>query len=230
MSYGQNPYGQNPYGQQPYGQQPPQHQPSAQPPTGQPPAGQTWGRPPQPGAGQPGGWNQPQQGWGQPQGQPWGAPGQPGQFGAPPAQPVPATPVPEPEPRKAVFRERDLPVVTTETIPGRVITEVVGEVIGVVTRARDMRPTADLSAVLTGTRQDAVDALVTMATEAGADGVVGLRFDGGKVNDGTSEVAAYGTAVKLETVPEEPNPFTTGVQPLEGSDPTPADVEPEPIP
>lgn len=109
--------------------------------------------------------------------------------------------MPEPEPRRAVFRERDLPVATTDTIPGRVITEVLGEVIGVVTRARDMRASADLSALLTITRQDAVDALVTMATEAGADAVVGLRFDGGKVNDGTSEVAAYGTAVKLEPIP-----------------------------
>ncbi len=188
--------------------------------------------PPQPGAqGQP--HPAPGQPWQQP-GPHWGAPGQgpgpqgpgpqaAGQWGAAPDQPVPATPVPEPEPRRAVFRHRDLPVTTTDTLPGRTIDEVVGEVIGVVTRARDMRASADLSAVLTTTRQEAVDALVAMAIEARADAVVGLRFDGGKVNDGTSEVAAYGTAVRLQPLPDEPNPFTTAANPLEGSDPLPSD-------
>lgn len=236
MSYGQNPYGQNPYGQNPYGQ--PGSQPSApwnnsqqgQPGFGGPQApqgGQPWGQPSaapapwqpgQPGQAAPGAPGQGGQPWGPPQGQPAGGqPGQRGQqWGQPPAQPVPSTPVPEPEPRKAEFRKRDLLVTTTESLPGHTISEVLGEVVGVVTRPRDMKPNPDLKVMLTETRQDAVDALVEMASAAGAQAVIGLRFDGGKINAATSEVTAYGTAVKLEgaePAAEEPeaeeNPFVS---------------------
>ena len=204
------PYGQNPYGQNPYGQ--PQSQPSAgwgQPaPWGQPQPGQ----PPQPGP-------QPGQGWNQPQGQPprpgqppyygppqgpgqWGQ-GQPGQPQRPgpqsgPPNPVHPSPVPEPEPRTAALVHRDIIVTTTAHLPGREITEIIGEVIGVVTRPRDMRAQPDLAVILTETRQAAVTAMVEMATTAGADAVVGLRFDGGRISEGASEVTAYGTAVKLD--------------------------------
>ena len=213
--YGQNPYAPGQYGQNPYGQMPP-HIPQGQvPPQGQAPYGQNPYGPP-PGAPQ------------HQQSGPWGQQPPGGQWGAPPAPPVPPSPVPEPEPRRATFRPRDLPVATTDSLPGRTITGVIGEVVGVVTRPRDMRASADLSAVLTATRQDAVDALVTMAEQAGADAVVGLRYDGAKVNDSTAEIAAYGTAVTLEPLPAEPNPFLTGASSVEGSDPTPADDLPAP--
>lgn len=105
--------------------------------------------------------------------------------------------MPEPEPRKAELRELDIPVVTVDTVPGRDIESVLGPVIGSVTRPRDMRASADLAVIVTETRQDAIAQLVTMATDAGADAVVGLRFDGGKISEGASEVTAYGTAVRL---------------------------------
>jgi hypothetical protein len=67
--------------------------------------------------------------------------------------------------------------------------------------------------MLTESRQDAVGALVAMAEAAGADAVVGLRFDCSEITQSLSEVAAYGTAVKLvggETdVPEEDTPTST---------------------
>ncbi|MGD7732183.1 heavy metal-binding domain-containing protein [Propionibacteriaceae bacterium G57] len=226
--YGNNPYGQNPYGQpqsQPSagwgpnsgaGNQPPQ-----QPGWGQP--GPQWGQPQQPQPPQqPGGWGAPQRPGQPPQqhqpGQPgWGAPqhsqsapqqpgqqypgqqypGQPQQGQVPPS-PVPPSPVPEPEPRRAVIAEREVIVATTEAIPGHEVHEILGEVIGVVTRPRDMRAQADLAVILTETRQAAVTAMVDMATRAGADAVIGLRFDGGKISDGASEVTAYGTAVKFD--------------------------------
>lgn len=240
MSFGQNPYPQQnpPYGQAPYGAPPGSQgsapwpgQPQGQPPAGAPGQWQQPGWPGQPGhpgmPPQPG--QHPAQVPGAPQSNPWGpggpgAPGVPGGPGAPgwgqqsaPAAPVPATPVPEPEPRTASFRRRDLLVSTTDTVGGQVIKAVLGEVVGVVTRPRQLRPTPDLAALLTQTRQDAIDAAVAMAVEAGADAVVGLRFDGGKINDQTSEVTAYGTAVTLvggnplgEGADE--NPFTTGGQ------------------
>jgi uncharacterized protein YbjQ (UPF0145 family) len=174
--YGQSPYGQppNPYGQQPYpspptrpGQAPYPQQPN---PYGQqPPYGQPQGYPPQ--------------------AQPY--PGQPGQW--PPQAP------PRPE-----FVQRATIVVTMDAVPGRQIEEVLGDVIGVVARTRELRP--DLRTgnpidgyvtMLTESRQEAVARLVEMAESAGANAVVGLRFDCSEITQSLSEVTAYGTAVRL---------------------------------
>jgi uncharacterized protein YbjQ (UPF0145 family) len=91
-----------------------------------------------------------------------------------------------------------------ETVPGREISEIVGDVVGVVARTRELRP--DLRGgnpvdgyvvMLTDSRQDAVARMVEMAVAAGADAVVGLRFDCSEITQSLSEVAAYGTAVRL---------------------------------
>ncbi len=104
--------------------------------------------------------------------------------------------------------QRPLPVVTMETVPGREISTVVGDVVGVVARTRELRP--DLRGgnpidgyvvMLTDSRQDAVARMVDMAVAAGADAVVGLKFDCSEITQSLSEVAAYGTAVTL--VPEQ---------------------------
>jgi uncharacterized protein YbjQ (UPF0145 family) len=178
-NYGQQPpYGQNPYGQpQPYGQQP-YGQPSG-PPRGQQPYGQQ----PPPYAQQ-----------------------QPPPYGPQPGQWTPQPPIA----RKPTLVSRPLPVVTMEQVPSREITEVIGEVIGVVARTRELRP--DLRTgnpvdgyvtMLTESRQEAVGRLVEMAQEAGADAVVGLRFDCSEITQSLSEVAAYGTAVRLVPVAGE---------------------------
>jgi hypothetical protein len=59
-----------------------------------------------------------------------------------------------------------------------------------------------------------VAAVVAMAEAAGADAVVGLRFDCSEITQSLSEVAAYGTAVRLvggraSDVPEEDTPTNT---------------------
>jgi uncharacterized protein YbjQ (UPF0145 family) len=91
-----------------------------------------------------------------------------------------------------------------DAVPGREIDEVLGDVVGVVARTRELRP--DLRSgnpidgyvtMLTQSRQDAVSRLVEMAQAAGADAVVGLRFDCSEITQSLSEVAAYGTAIKL---------------------------------
>ena len=197
-NYGQQPpYGQPPYGQQPnpYGQPPqPYGQPGrpAQPPYGQQPApyGQQPGYPPQQPYAQPGQGQPPAQA---PYGQtPYGQPGQPGQW----------TPQP-PTPRLGLVK-RPIVVVTMDAVPGREIDEVLGDVVGVVARTRELRP--DLRSgnpidgyvtMLTQSRQDAVSKLVEMAQAAGADAVVGLRFDCSEITQSLSEVAAYGTAIRL---------------------------------
>jgi len=191
--YGQQPpYGQNPAN--PYGQ-PQQPNPYGQP---QPPYGQ-----PQPAYGQqpPPGGQYPQPPYGQ---QP--PPGQP-PYGQQPGQWTPQPPAV----KKPSVVSRPIPVVTMDTVPGREIAEVVGEVIGVVARTRELRP--DLRGgnpvdgyvtMLTESRQDAVGRLVEMADAAGADAVVGLRFDCSEITQSLSEVAAYGTAVALVAVPSEP--------------------------
>ena len=187
--YGQNqpnPYGQpqpGPYGQpqQPYGQPSAGRQPQQPYPAQQGPYGQ------QPGQQYP------------PQQQPYGQPGQ-GPYGQ---QPTQWTPQP-PAMKQPTVVPRPLPVVTMETVPGREISEIVGDVVGVVARTRELRP--DLRGgnpvdgyvvMLTDSRQDAVARMVEMAVAAGADAVVGLRFDCSEITQSLSEVAAYGTAVRL---------------------------------
>jgi hypothetical protein len=51
--------------------------------------------------------------------------------------------------------------------------------------------------MLTDSRQTAVSKMVAMAEAAGADAVLGLKFDCSEITQSMSEVAAYGTAVKL---------------------------------
>src|SRR4051794_40829163 len=164
----------------PYGQQPPYGQPGRQPnPYGQPP--QPYGQPPQP-------YGQPV--YGQPAQQGYGGYGQ--QQWAPPAPPRPS------------LRRFGLPVVTMDVVPGRETLEVLGPVVSVVARSRELRPdlrnagvVEGYTAMLSDSRQDAIAKVVDMAREAGADAVVGLRFDCSEITQSLSEVVAYGTAVKL---------------------------------
>lgn len=170
-----------------YGQQPPYGQPGRQP--------NPYGQPQPPAYGQQGGYGQPpapQGGYAQPQGY-----GQPG-YGQ---QPPPWSPQP-------ALRRQPLPVLTMESVPGREIATVVGAVVGVVARSRELRP--DLRQVgviegyttmLTDSRQDALSRLVATAKEAGADAVVGLRFDCSEITQSLSEIVAYGTAVTLVPLP-----------------------------
>lgn len=197
--YGQPPYGpQNPYGQpqQPYGR--PAPAPYGQPqPYGAPQ--NPYGPPPQQGGGGPGGAGPAP---GQP---PTGQPGQPYGQGYPPQQGQWPAPV---APTRPTLVKRSMVVVTMDSVPGRAVTGVLGEVLGVVARSRDLPPAlrtpnpADgYATMLTRSRQEAVDRLVEMATAAGADAVVGLRYDCSEITQSLSEVVAYGTAVTLEREP-----------------------------
>lgn len=49
-------------------------------------------------------------------------------------------------------------------------------------------------------RQEAYDEMVKHATQAGADAILGMRYDANEITDGITEVLAYGSAVTLERV------------------------------
>ena len=207
-NYGQQPpYGPNPYGQQnPYGQ--PQ-QPYGAPtqPYGQPP--QPYGAPAQPSYPQPG-----QPPYGQPAPPPYGQPGASAPWGGQ-----------ETQPQRPGMAQRALIVVTMESVPGRVVVEVLGDVVGVVARSRELprelRSISQLDGyanMLTRSRQDAVDRLVEMAQSAGADAVLGLRYDSSEITQTLSEVTAYGTAVRLNPVEASGTDAAAEREPEEGAE------------
>jgi uncharacterized protein YbjQ (UPF0145 family) len=187
---GQNPYGQPQPGQNPYGQQ-------GQNPYGQPQ--QPYGQPGQQ-QGQPRGGGQVS--WGQPgQQQPYGQP----QYPQPGPQPQPGGWTPQPASvARPALQARAISVVTTDTVPGRDVAAVIGDVVGVVVRPRELAPELragnpldGYATMLTRSRQDAVTKMIDMAVAAGADAVVAFKYDCSEITQSLSEVSAYGTAVKL---------------------------------
>ncbi len=102
---------------------------------------------------------------------------------------------------------------TTDTIPGRDISEIVGVVTGNVVQSkhigRDIM--AGLKSIVGGeirgytemlseARDLAIQRLVQSAVDKGADAVVGIRFTTSAIMDGSSEIMVFGTAVKLKAV------------------------------
>ena len=51
-------------------------------------------------------------------------------------------------------------------------------------------------------RSEAFDIMVLHATEIGANGIVGMRYDATEIMQGVSEVLAYGTAVVVQPLDE----------------------------
>ncbi|MBE7564264.1 YbjQ family protein [Acidithiobacillus sp. HP-6] len=108
-------------------------------------------------------------------------------------------------------------IVTIESIPGYRISEVMGTVYGTAVRSRNFigNRMGGIAAIFGGrqtgagnminqTRDDALAQLLQSAESAGANAVLGMRFDSGEFDSGQGqvmeEVTAYGTAVVL--VPE----------------------------
>jgi uncharacterized protein YbjQ (UPF0145 family) len=251
-NYGQPPAGQTPYGpQNPYGQPQQPYQRPAQP-YGQPaPYGQAPQPPYAPASQAPYGqasqapYGQANQApYGQANQAPYGqanqAPyGQANAYSPGQAQPQPGQwPAPGPSAPKPGLVPRALVVVTMDAVPGREVTGVLGDVVGVVARSRELPqelrtpdPLDGYARMLTNSRQEAVARMVAMAVAAGADAVVGLRFDSSEITQSLSEVSAYGTAVNLrpesesgagpsgaEVAQEERSDGESPVQPLSPPD------------
>jgi len=102
-------------------------------------------------------------------------------------------------------------ITTTEKIPGKEITEIVGVARGNTVRARNIGRDifAGLKNIVGGeiseytnlqasAREEAMIRLVEDAEELGADAVVNVRITTSMIMQGMSEILAYGTAVKLK--------------------------------
>src|SRR4026207_534231 len=97
-------------------------------------------------------------------------------------------------------------------LPGFRIVECLGVVRGVVVRSRSVFGTlgAGPQTLLGGTislftappdrsRQQAFDTMLHQADLAGADAVIGIRYDANELMQGVTEVLCYGTAARGET-------------------------------
>ena len=104
-------------------------------------------------------------------------------------------------------------VTTGNDIPGHRITEVVGIVRGIVVRSPGIKQgllgglkqfiggnIESYAQVCEQARRDAYDRMVTHAEEEGADAVIAMRYDATEFAQATTEVLAYGTAVKIARV------------------------------
>ncbi len=99
-------------------------------------------------------------------------------------------------------------IVTTEKIPGYRVTDVKGQVFGLVVRSRGLGGNimaglrslgggeiTEYTQLLEEARRHAVDRMVQNATTAGANAIVMMRFDSSEIGSTMSEIVAYGTAV-----------------------------------
>jgi uncharacterized protein YbjQ (UPF0145 family) len=105
-------------------------------------------------------------------------------------------------------------VVTTENVPGHRVTQVHGQVFGVVVRSRGLGGNImagrrsivggeihEYTALLEEARRHAVDRLVRNAAVMGANAIVMMCFDSAEIGQTMSEIVAYGTAVTIEAAP-----------------------------
>ncbi len=99
---------------------------------------------------------------------------------------------------------------TTETIPNKTVTEILGVARGSTVRARNIGRDifAGLKNIVGGeieeytklqaqSREQALQRMILDAERLGADAIVNIRLTTSVVMQGASEMLAYGTAVKL---------------------------------
>jgi uncharacterized protein YbjQ (UPF0145 family) len=100
---------------------------------------------------------------------------------------------------------------TAFEIPGFRVSHSLGVVRGIVVRSRSVFGSigASLQTLVGGditlftelcekTRNDAFDRMLQHAVEAGATGVIGVRYDATEIMQGVTEVLCYGTAVQVQ--------------------------------
>jgi uncharacterized protein YbjQ (UPF0145 family) len=100
-------------------------------------------------------------------------------------------------------------VTTMNDIPGYVIDEVYGEVMGLTVRSRNVgsQMGASFKSMLGGelkgmtkalvaSRQEVMDRMVAEAESKGANAIVAMRFDTSEMGGMWTEICAYGTAVR----------------------------------
>jgi uncharacterized protein YbjQ (UPF0145 family) len=106
---------------------------------------------------------------------------------------------------------REIIVTMADTAPGREVDAVLGVVAGSIVRARffgrdfiaGLRnlvggEVTEYTQLLSESRSQAMERMVAEAERLGADAVVTFRFSTSTVMEGSAEILAYGTAVKLK--------------------------------
>jgi uncharacterized protein YbjQ (UPF0145 family) len=101
-------------------------------------------------------------------------------------------------------------IVTSDSVPGREIAETLGLVRGSTVRAKHLGTdivaglrnlvggeVREYASLLAGSREQAIDRMVDQARNLGADAIIATRLQTSTIQQGASEVLAYGTAVKL---------------------------------
>jgi len=101
-------------------------------------------------------------------------------------------------------------ITTTQTVPGKEITEILGVARGSTVRARNVGRDlfAGLKNLVGGeieeytklqaqSREQAMQRMIKDAEVMGADAIIGMRLTTAMVVQGGAEMLAYGTAVKL---------------------------------
>lgn len=102
-------------------------------------------------------------------------------------------------------------LVTTESLAGHRVIEVLGLVRGNTVRTRHVGhdimanlknlvggEVTEYTKMIAESREQALDRLSAEAEELGANAVLGLRFASSEIMPGASELLAYGTAVRVE--------------------------------
>jgi uncharacterized protein YbjQ (UPF0145 family) len=99
-------------------------------------------------------------------------------------------------------------ITTMNDVPGYRITDVHGEVFGLVTRSRNLFSNIGAglrtlvggevrgwTKLLTRSREQAIERMKEATTERGGNAIIAMRFDASELGAGITEVVAYGTAV-----------------------------------
>jgi uncharacterized protein YbjQ (UPF0145 family) len=102
-------------------------------------------------------------------------------------------------------------VSTMNDVPGYKVVAVYGEVFGLICRARNVfsnmgaglrtvfgGEVGGYTQLLSDSREQAIERLRLAALERGANAVLAMRFDCNEIGNVMSEIAAYGTAVRIE--------------------------------
>ena len=101
-------------------------------------------------------------------------------------------------------------ITTSENIPGKEITDVLGIARGSTVRARNLGrdifaafknvvggEIEEYTKLQADAREQALDRMIADANRLNADAVINLRFSTSLIMQGASEILAYGTAVRL---------------------------------
>lgn len=104
-------------------------------------------------------------------------------------------------------------IITTDNVPGKEITQVLGIARGSTVRARNVGRDifASLKNIVGGeiseytrlqaeSREQAIQRMIQDAERMGADAIINVRFTTAMIMQGTAEILAYGTAVKYNVL------------------------------